>query len=172
MSLRIVPKRKNRMKTLLLFLAFTSTFSFAQTNVIAAKSHASPDFINQNDPDNFGEYIPPRKIESVRYINNDCIVETYAPFWVEGEKELDTICEHPFLTPGQMDIKRLKAMYPEETEFIGFDELENDQKLKERELKKDERKQKKSSLGILLFFLGGGLIMSYLFLPNLRSARS
>lgn len=160
------------MKTLLLFLAFTSTFSFAQTNVIAAKSHASPDIVDENDQDNFGNPVEMRTLESVKYINEACILETYNSIWSENQQEYDTICNHPFLTPGQTDIDRLKAMYPSNTKFIGFEELEKNQKTEKREVKKDKRRQKKSSLNVLLFLLGGGLLMSYLFLPNLRSARS
>ena len=162
------------MKALLILLSFVSYLSFGQTNVIAAKSHAAKPLTDNHDIDNFGEYIPPRKIQSVKYLQNDCIVETYHSFFsLEGdEKEYDTICNHPFLGPGQMDIERLKAMYPSETEFVGFDELEQNQKKNKRELKKENRKQRKSSISLFILLLGGGLLFGYLFLPNFRSSRS
>ncbi len=160
------------MKTLLILLGFISTFSFAQTNVIAAKSHASSTLIDNNDPDNFGEYIPPRKVQSVKYLSNDCIIETYKSFFGPDKYEYDTICSHPFLSPGQTDIKRLKEMYPDKTEFIGFDELEKNEKKSKRELKKENRKQQKSSISLFILLLGGGLLFGYLFLPSFRSSRS
>ncbi|NVK65550.1 MAG: hypothetical protein HWE22_13240 [Flavobacteriales bacterium] len=156
------------MKTLLILLGFISTFSFAQTNVIAAKSHASSEVIDPNDRDNFGNpdvSLPIRFLHSVQYLESDCIVEKSEVVGREGFV-YDTICEHPFLTPGQIDVKRLKAMYPDNTEFIGFEALNKDEGNLFRRMRENRRSSKSSALWLLI--IGGGLFLTYLFIPRLK----
>lgn len=162
---------KKQMKTFILFAALFSGTAFAQTNVIAAKSHASTHTINLNDQDNFGLPIERRVVETVKYLNGTCIVEIYTSNWSEEEKEYDTICDHPFLTPGQTDIKRIKAMYPNKTEFVGFESLEKNQKKELKRIKKENRKKKKSS-SLIIFLIGGTLFLTYLFIPKMNPSKS
>jgi hypothetical protein len=154
------------MKLILIFTLLISSSIVAQTNVIAAKSHASNCNISQQ-PDNFGEFIPPRTIESVQYLKGDCIVEIYASEWAEQGKEYDTICNHPFLQANQIDVKRLKEMYPKNTEFLGFESLEKEKNALKPEKKKKKNRSEKSSL-MVIFLIGGGLLLTFLFVPKAR----
>ena len=158
------------MKTLLLIAVFISGTAMAQTNVIAAKSHSSNTSIDLGDPDNFGEYIMPRQIQSVAYFKEDCIIETYASYWNENDLEYDTICNHPFLQPSSFDLARMKAMYPEETKFEGFDKIEKANKKATKKLK-NEKKQGNSN-GLIIFLIGGLLCLIYLFVPKLKPSHS
>jgi hypothetical protein len=152
------------MKTLLIFAILASTSIYAQTNIIAAKSHASNQVIDPNDADNFGNPMPTRSIERVEYLKDDCIVETYRLHFSEQDTEYDTICQHPFLQTGKIDVERIKAMYPEGTKFSGFEKLNEDQGNTTIKSKKNKRSKKSNAL--LLALVGGGLFMLYLFIPN------
>lgn len=156
------------MKTLLLFILFAAGNSFAQTNVIAMKSHSSSMVKDQHETDNFGDPMPLRTIQTVKYLNDDCLVEIYKSLWSVQEQEFDTICGHPFLSSGQTDIERIKEMYPEKTEFIGFDQLEKDAKAEKKGLRKEKRKKNKSSIFFYFLISGGTLFFLYLFVPSKR----
>lgn len=175
------------MKTFLFLAVFISGTTLAQTNVIAAKSHASSKVIDKNDTDNFGEPGPMRFIQTVTYLKDDCIVEKYRVEWDNHDTEYDTVCDHPFLQENAIDIDRIKAMYPPKTKFIDFNKVgKKDQNIKQdterigqegeniqkskRELRK-ERRSKKSG-GLLIFFIGGGLFFIYLFVPKMRANNS
>ena len=161
------------MKPFLFLALFISGTAFAQTNIIAAKSHASAQMIDNQDLDNFGNPMEQRTIESVKYLNDDCILETYTSFWTEQGKEYDTICDHPFLLPGQTDINRIKAMYPDGTKFSGFDTFEIEGKKSKRMLRKEKKENRtKESSAILLFIIGGGLFLIYLFIPKMNLSKS
>lgn len=158
------------MKTLLIFALFASSAIHAQTNVIAAKSHASNQLMDPNDADNFGEPVPVRQIEKVEYLKDDCIVEKYRVEWSNQDTEYDTICDHPFLQKGKIDVDRIKAMYPEGTKFSDFEKLNNDQGNTTVKSKKNKRSKKSNAFWILV--VGGGLFLGYLFLPKRRIATS
>ena len=158
------------MKTLLFLAVFISGPAFAQTNVIAAKSHATKSSINLFETDNFGEYIMPRQIQTVTYLKEDCIVETYASYWNSNDLEYDTICDHPFLQPNSLDLERMKAMYPVETKFEGFNEIEKANKKAKKRLKKEKNPEK--SNGLIIFLFGGSLFSIYLFIPKMRPINS
>lgn len=153
------------MKTLLFITIFISGTAFAQTNIISAKSHSSSLTSEFNEPDNFGEYIMPRVIKSVTYLKEDCILETYSSYWNENDLEYDTICDHPFLQPNSFDMERIKRMYPEETKFKGFEEIEKANKKTSKKIKKEK---KENYSGLIFFLIGGGLFMIYLFVPKMN----
>lgn len=159
------------MKIFLFLSLFISGTAFSQTNVIAAKSHASAQVVDNNDLDNFGDPMEQRTIETVKYLNNDCIVEIYTSYWNEQGKEYDTICDHPFLQPGQTDIERIKSMYPSKTEFIGFQAVKRLSKKAQRKLKREDKKREKSS-GLIIFLIGGTLLFVYLFIPKMNPSKS
>ncbi len=165
------------MKTLLFLVVFISGTALSQTNIIAAKSHSSAKIIDKNDLDNFGnpEYLVCRRVvKKVIYIKDGCIVESYQTIDLTLENQenaMDTICNHPFLQTGQVDIKRLKAMYPIETKFIDFDKIgqdtdEQDGEKSKRQLRREKRSKKSS--GILFFLIGSGLFLIYLFVPKMK----
>ena len=165
------------MKTLLLFTLLISGTVLAQTNVIAVKSHSSDISISNNEPDNFGGSMEVFEVYKVEYLGNECLVEMSKGGLNGWEAKSDTICNHPFLKQGKTDVKRIKKMYDEKVEFVGFDELEMDQgsinpeesnevETVTRTKKKRNRKEKSS---VLIFFLiGGGLFFTYLFAPKLN----
>ena len=168
------------MKTILFTLFVISGFAFGQTNIIAAKSHSSNQIIDKNDTDNFGEPGPMRFIQTVKYLKDDCIVEKYKVEWDDHDTEYDTICDHPFLKENTVDIERIKAMYPIETKFIGFDKVGKNTKKAEQEIetpqqvekksKRQIRKEKRSkkSSGLIFFLIGTGLFLIYLFVPKMK----
>jgi hypothetical protein len=158
-------------KTGLLFIFLSASIAHAQTNVIAAKSHASEVTNAPQEPDNFGlPYTDRRVIKSVEYLKDDCIIETYE---VSRDRnrviedlgiEVDTFCDHPFLKAGRYDVARIKAMYRKGTEFIGFEQLDRAQKKKIRKM--NRQKDSKNSHLVLFFTLGAGLFVLYLFTPK------
>lgn len=158
------------MKTLLIFAILTTSSIYAQTNIIAAKSHASSDVIDPLDTDNFGDPAPMRFIQQVEYLSGACIIETYNVQWGNSETEIDTVCDHPFLQENATDVERIKAMYPEGTNFVGFEKLNTDQGNGTLKVRKDKRSKKSNAWWILL--AGGGLFMGYLFIPKQRIATS
>jgi len=154
------------MKTLLFFTLLIASSSFAQTNIIAAKSHASSSVVDQNDQDNFGNpevVLPLQYLHSVEYIEPDCIVEK-SKIITEEEFIYDTICDHPFLRQGSVDIERLKAMYKEGTEFINFEALNKDEGNFIRRMREKRHSSKSSALWILI--IAGGSFLAYLFIPR------
>lgn len=153
------------MKALLFFAIFTTTSLYGQTNIIAAKSHASSQVIDHHDTDNFGDPGPMRFIEKVEYLKADCIVEKYRVEWSNHDTEYDTICDHPFLKEGQIDVDRIKAMYPDGTKFIGFEKLNQDQGNATIKVKKDKHSKKSSAFWILI--ISGGFFLLYLFIPKM-----
>lgn len=160
------------MKALLFFTVFISGISFAQTNVIAAKSHSNFDFSFTNEPDNFGEYILPREIKEVAYVKDDCIVEKYTSQWNENDVEYDTICNHPFLQQGSFDIDRIKAMYPEETKFKNFDKAEKAYNKSLKKQHKAQQQNQQNSTGLIFFLLIIGGFLLYLFIPRSNRAKA
>lgn len=155
------------MKALLFLTLFITGTAFAQTNVIAAKSHASSTAIDKNDTDNFGEIAPVRYILEVIYWKGDCIVEKYEVRWDNHGTEYDTICQHPFLQNGTVDLERIKAMYPEGTVFKDFDKVGDKSTKTKKELRKEKKGKRSEQSNALLFFLvGGGLFLTFLFTPK------
>lgn len=142
--------------------------AFSQTNIIAARSHASSEVIDKNDHDNFGgpEILPTYSIVSVEYLRADCIVEMFYLDIYGEEAQFDTICEHPFLQPGQIDIERIKAMYAQNTRFIGFEKLNSDEGKLTPKTRKESRSKKSGAL--LLLVIGGGAFLMYLFVPKFK----
>jgi len=158
------------MKTLLILIVLNSGIGLTQTNIIAAKSHGSDLPMSSSETDNFGlPYNYKRVIKSVKYLREDCIIEMAEVTTFETLIEFDTICDHPFLQDGQIHIKRIKAMYPRNTEFIGFDDLKQKLKKEKKRLKKEQRQSKKSS-GFIILLIGGGMLLTYLFFPNFKKA--
>ena len=140
--------------------------SYAQTNIIAAKSHANTDLTEIKDLDNFGELILPNKMESVTFVSPDCIVERYTTGWNQEILEIDTICQHPFLQESSFHIDRIKAMYPEGTVFKDFDKAEKAHKKAQKKKRKTRKKKESKSSGAILFFIGLGGFMLFLFAPK------
>ncbi|MDG1332166.1 MAG: hypothetical protein P8P74_07540 [Crocinitomicaceae bacterium] len=103
------------MKSLLFLFAFISGISFAQTNIIAAKSHSGDPSQSLQEKDNFDLPNETRIVKSVKYLKDDCIVEKCEVTMWETQIVHDTICDHPFLQKGQIDVNRIKSMYPEGT---------------------------------------------------------
>lgn len=154
------------MKTLLFLFVIISGTAFAQTNVIAAKSHSSDKVIDKNDHDNFGGpniCLPVRNVQSVEYLKLDCIVETSTMITVEG-LIYDTICDHPFLQEGSIHVDRIKAMYPENTKFINFEVLNNDEGRLKHKVRSEKHSSKSSAFWLII--IGGGLFFAYLFIPK------
>lgn len=152
------------MKKLLFSTLLFSGFSFAQTNIIAAKSHASKQVIDKNNTDNFGLPNETRIVKRVEYLKDDCLIETAEVTMFERNIEVDTICDHPFLKEGSIDVDRIKAMYPEGTKFAGFDRIQKDQNKSKKQLRKE--KHSKKSSGIFLLMISAGLFLVYLFVPK------
>lgn len=158
------------MKTLLFLTLLISGSAIAQTNVIATKSHGSTNVIDKNNSDNFGLPSERRIVKSVEYLEGDCLVETVELTMFETRTEIDTICDHPFLQNGKVDIKRMKEMYSNDVEFIGFDSFEADKKKERKRLRKVKKEEEKSS-GLILFLIGGTLFLAYLFVPKMSFSR-
>ncbi len=107
-----------------LFLLTLSSSIYAQTGVIAAKSHhASPeDYISEED--HFGQvYIPPKQaVDTVIYLGPGLIVEIgtqYDLFKDVHTRFADTIHRSSIL---KNSLPELKWEYPTSTVFIGFEE--------------------------------------------------
>lgn len=165
----IVLKQK-QMKTLLFLAVFISGFAVAQTNVIAAKNHSSSQSISKFDTDNFGLPSEKRVVKRVEYLRGDCLVETIEYTMYETRTEIDTICDHPFLKKGNVDLNRIKEMYSSDVEFIGFEKLNSDENKNKRRLKKKKNKKEKSS-GLIILLIGGTFFLAYLFVPKLSLSR-
>ena len=145
-----------------------SGFALAQTNIIAAKSHAASPSNNSTDKDNFGlPYKETRLIQSVEYIKDDCLAITYKILHdsLEMPVEVITYCDHPVFQDGNYNVNRIKVMFPKGTIFIGFDQLDKKQKKMIRKLRR-ERQSKNSNL-LVLFVFTCGLFLTYLFVPKL-----
>lgn len=155
------------MKTLLLIALLISGSTFAQTTIIAAKSHGASHKVDKNEVDNFGIPTVRRTVVEVEYLGNDCLIEISEVTQFTIEYEQDTICNHPFLLSGQIDVKRIKEMYGSEVKFSGFGSLEKKQKKENKRIEKVERKNKKSSI-LIIFFVGGTLLLTYLFVPKMN----
>jgi hypothetical protein len=170
-EIRLYQSKKD-MKALLIFAVLSCFSVLGQTNIIAAKSHASNEVIVPRDMDNFGDPAPMRYIQNVEYMGGSCIIETYIYEWADSAIEIDTICDHPFLQEGQVDAERIKAMYPEGTKFIGFEKLNSDQgnatpaQPAAQLIKAKKVKRSKKSSAWWMLIAGGGLFMIYLFMPK------
>lgn len=158
------------MKTLLFFVLFSSGSVLAQTNVISAKSHGSLFKTDKNDADNFGVPSVRRMVVEVEYLGGDCLIEISEVTQFTIEYEQDTICNHPFLQSGQIDVKRIKEMYGSDIKFSGFAALEKKQKKENKRIDKEERKNQKSN-GLLIILMGGMLFLIYLFVPKMSFSR-
>ena len=160
------------MKALLLLTVLISGISFAQTNIIAAKSHASSELYNTRDTDNFGLPDETRVVKSVKYLKEDCLIEIVEVTLFDTRIVNDTICDHEYLKKNRIDIDGIKALYPEGTEFIGFDKLISNPKAEKKRLRKEKRRNKKSSLALILFIGGETLFFAYSFIPKTRHTTS
>ncbi|MFK7784441.1 MAG: hypothetical protein AB8B56_04950 [Crocinitomicaceae bacterium] len=160
------------MKSVLLIGIFISGISYAQTNIIAAKSHANFDLSEMTDPDNFGDPLPYRTISEVKYLKDDCIVEKYVVEWGDQLIEYDTVCQHPFLQSSSFDLERLKAMYPEETKFKGFDKIQKSNEKRQKKLKKERQQNEQNSSGLIFFLIGIGGFFAFLFIPQIAKSRA
>jgi len=161
------------MKSALICTLFLSTtFVYSQTSIIAAKSHSSQATIDSSDPDNFGGpiFCPVLQIESVKYLQPDCIIEKSRTLSIEGEYKYDTICNHPFLQPSSFDLQRIKAMYPDGTKFEDFNEIKKANKKAAKKAKSDSKDN--DSSGLIIFLIGGTLFMIYLFIPKMTPSNS
>ena len=130
-------------KSLVCFIIlFSAPLVTAQTKLIAHKSHSgrAESFTAANYSDNFGIKTP--SIKAIKLIKNNCIVE------IPYNGPNDTVCDHPNFT-GQYTLDEIKAFYPKNTEFIGFEGKFLNTALPEN--------PKKNSFHwiVLLFFLGG-----------------
>jgi len=160
------------MKALLFFALFISVAGFAQTNIIAAKSHGNFDLSEMSDPDNFGDPLPYRTITEVKHLKDDCIVEKYDVEWGAQLIEYDTVCQHPFLQNSSFDLERLKAMYPEETQFKGFDKIEKSHEQQQKKFKKARQQNEQNSSGLIFFLMGIGGFFVFLFFPQTAKSRA
>lgn len=160
------------MKTILLIGILISGISYAQTNIIAAKSHANFDLTAISDSDNFGEPMPYRTIVEVKYLKDDCIVEKYDVEWGAQLIEYDTLCQHPFLQSSSFDLERLKNMYPEQTKFKGFDKVEKAHAKRLKKRNKSIQKSEQNSSGLIFFLIGIGGFLALLFVPKLSKTRA
>ncbi len=154
------------MKTLIFSTLLFSGFSFSQTNIIAAKSHASNQAFDKNDTDNFGLPNETRIVQRVEYLKDDCLIETAEVTMFETKIQVDTICDHPFLKNGSLDVDRIKAMYPEGTKFAGFDRIEKEQNKSKKQLRKEKDSKKLEAFWLLM--IGGGVFLTYLFIPKFK----
>ncbi|MFT5858054.1 MAG: hypothetical protein ACI865_000138 [Flavobacteriaceae bacterium] len=134
----------------LITLLLASLNASSQTDIIAARSHASS--INQlTENDNFG--IPSRSIDSIIYIGNGCIVEDAD--WYGR----DTICDHPLFVENEFDEEKLKELYPDHVVFKGFS--------------KSEKKKADSQNSVSWFIALLGLsYLFYLVFPRLLSKKN
>ncbi len=166
------------MKALLIFSVLSSFSVLGQTNIIAAKSHSANKMSDIRDTDNFGLPDESRLVTQVQYLKDDCLVETAEVTLFETRIVTDTICDHPFLNEKSIDIERIKAMYPQGTKFIGFDELEKSDRKIQKQVKKDQKERKSNVLiwlmvgGILFAGLTALLAAPVLFMPRKIMARS
>ncbi|MGV3631604.1 MAG: hypothetical protein ACO1O6_10365 [Bacteroidota bacterium] len=170
------------MKYLLFLLAFTSgSLGFSQTKQIAHKSHsgATNEFFSSDYTDNFGE--PPEIIDSIIILKNKCIVEVFT-FKFYGR---DTFCDHPYFSQGYTE-QQIRALYPAETKFVGFENYKPRKKHTKRSKKSSSHYRKhyygdykyyehgkkpkstKSSFHFLTILLALGAGTAYIFQPKKR----
>lgn len=166
------------MKTLLLTAAvFCFQLCFAQTEVIAMRSHAgSPDKLHL-EADNFGgpEITPTtfRLVDSIIYYEGDCIIQVYSEQVInfstsdtickprEFNQRKDTICNMGFFHSPQMSSDFLQRLYGESVKIIGFEQFDHPV-----EIEKEREENKEFLLPILFLLLLGPL---FYVLRNIRS---
>ena len=132
------------MKTLFFLAAWIFCLgTHAQTKAIAHKSHSGSDqsFDAEAYADNFGVIAP--RIKKIKYLKDNCIVEF--PEWGGS----DTVCDHPYFT-GQYTLDEIKAFYPKEVQFIGFEG-----KFFNKAIPPPGEKKNSLYFFMILFFLGG-----------------
>lgn len=135
------------MKTITLIFSLTlGLFSFAQTNVIANKSH-SGDLAELNlEKDNFG--IPGPTIDSLLYLSDSCLI-IVSTEWGGGYTYHDTTC-NSYYSQYINDPKELKQMFGSNVKLIGFK--------KNHKIKQIDQSTRQN--GINWFF--GTIILSFL----------
>jgi hypothetical protein len=131
------------MRYLCLIFALMSSFSgFAQTKLIAYKSHAGDldFFIPEAQPeDDFG--LPPQRIIKIEKLNDSTIVET-TDFHL-GQVITDTVINHPYFANPETTIEEIKARYyRSDIIFEGFESKKVDKRKAKRLKKKNKNEEK------------------------------
>lgn len=118
------------MKTLIVFFVLSVGFNLsAQTNVISLKSHSGDLAQLPQETDNFGElYVPPKAIDTVKFIRNGMLVECRPNSFAMEIRDLEgnIISNREYDTIRDASITKtlsstVRNNYPENTVFVGFD---------------------------------------------------
>lgn len=155
-----VTLNKKKMKTtwMLLLSICLYTAGFAQTKMIAHKSHSGlpADFSLEGD-DNYGN--PPMHMDTLIWLSDTSIVEIMSYGYGDTGRR-DTVYNHPYFNRPGISLEEIQSMYPNYTVFIGFDKKAKEQ----RALPNQPKKNSLYLLGFLLFAFGG----TYVFGKDLR----
>ena len=102
---------------LLIITSFLSIGLFAQTKIIAHKSHSGkPNTFNiNNSSDNFG--LPSSYIDTIFKISDTCVLEVG---WNGYERKRNIVCHHPCCNNPKISLDSLKKIYPNII-LIGFE---------------------------------------------------
>lgn len=169
------------MKTLFLTtIALFFQFCFAQTDVIAMRSHSgSPDKLHL-EADNFGN--PPvefemfQMVDTIIYLKDDCVIQVYQEQILKvsaSDKKCepatfrhrrDTICNVSYFHVSHINKDLIQQFYGESVTLIGFDKFDHSMEV---EQKKDEKEENKEYLLPILFLLLLGPL--FYLLRNIRS---
>jgi hypothetical protein len=110
----------------MIFSVILSAGLYAQTDVIANRSHAGDltDILSEND--NFGlpDNMPIMVVDTVIYDGNNCLIEIRSydksnPYGADI-RQIDTICNNQYFIERGFNLREIKKIYPSSTVFIGF----------------------------------------------------
>jgi len=163
------------------FVLLTAPSLFAQTTIIAHKSHSGTLSTFAYAPSgNFGE--PPPRLVSVTKINDTTIIQHINDM---GFIYDDTIYNHPIFSDPNMSVDTMQKMYYHAVEFKGFEKkivepvmeetlpakqkAEPDQG-KTRDKKASTPKKRKSNL-FVLWIIGGGTFTGAMLLSRRRKGK-
>lgn len=142
-------------KVILGLLLILSGSTYAQTDVIALKSHHGNAQSLSQEQDNFG--IPEPTLDSIIYIGNNKVVHAYTHFG--GHVEFDTSARHHLFMEHDFDLSEIRQSYGENVKFIGFEKRKHEKRL----LRKRTNNKKGMIWPILIVSLA-----TILFIPNRR----
>lgn len=128
---------------------------YAQTDIIALKSHHGNAHAIEREQDNFG--LPSPTLDSIIYVGNNKIV--YARTHFGGEVTFDTVTRPPLFMEHDFDLSEIRQSYGENVKFLGFEKRKHEKRL----LRKKSNNKKGMIWPILIVSLA-----TILFIPNKR----
>ncbi|GAB5424442.1 MAG: hypothetical protein Crog4KO_15890 [Crocinitomicaceae bacterium] len=153
------------MKTLLVAAFFIAANTlFAQTSVIAVKSHHGNDAEISQSVDKFGELAPVPVIDRLVKINDKCVVQIGEDNgW--GMPFRDTVCDHWYYRDVNFDADKIREYHGGKIKMVGFDDDSGSVQTKKSPFF-NKRSSKQSSKWLALFLVLAGL-GAYLISPKI-----